>query len=227
MWFSTAFNSCMSSFVWTTHRTTNGLTSRLHFGTIIPFPTWSLMKYLNPSCSNFIMLWLKGKRLAYNLTNIPNLLISFPGLFHITSNTTWITHPSIIDIPWCMCTHPINFMGIYLFCCAHGNKHTWTHDAIHDTFVAIVHDVNSHMGWKQFHVLPSNTFNFFRQWVNIVFTKNGISTLTNVVITDPMWVDLLPWSCAIQRFVAFNVAQTKKRSYCDQHLDTPLINSSP
>jgi hypothetical protein len=190
MWSSIAPSLCVSSSFWTIHRATNGLTSRLHFCTIIPFPTWSLTKNLNPSCSNFIMLWPKGKCLAYNLMNIPNLLISFPSLFHNISNTTWTTHPSITYIPWCMCTHPINLMGIHLFYCAHGNKHTWTHDAF--MTVAIVHDVGSHMGWKQLHVLPSNTFNFFHQWINIVFTKNGIRTLTNVVITDPMWVDLLP-----------------------------------
>jgi hypothetical protein len=37
-----------------------------------------------------------------------------------------------------MCTHPIDLMNIHLLCCVHGNKHPWTHDAICDTFVAIV-----------------------------------------------------------------------------------------
>ncbi len=39
-------------------------------------------------------------------------------------------------------------MGIHLFCCAHGNEHIETHDAIHDTFVAIVWDANFHVRWK-------------------------------------------------------------------------------
>jgi hypothetical protein len=100
-------------------------------------------------------------------------------------------------------------MGIHLLCCAHGNNHTWTHDAVRDTFVAIVHDASSHMGQEQFHMFLSNTFKFFCWWINIVFTKNGIHTLANLVITNPMWVDLLAWSCATQKFVAFNVAQAK------------------
>ncbi len=50
---------------------------------------------LNPSCLNFIMLWPKGKCLAYNLTNFPNLLINFPNLFHNILNMTSTTHPSM------------------------------------------------------------------------------------------------------------------------------------
>jgi hypothetical protein len=51
-----------------------------------------------------------------------------------------------------------------------------------------------------------------------MLTKNDIHTLVDVVIVDPTWMDLLPWSCATQGFVAFDVAQAKKQSYCDQHL---------
>jgi len=48
----------------------------------------------NPSCPNFIMFWPRGEYLAYSLTNLPKLSINFPGLFHNTSNTTWIA-PSL------------------------------------------------------------------------------------------------------------------------------------
>jgi hypothetical protein len=82
--------------------------------------------------------------------------------------------PSIIGIPRCVCTHPINPMGIHFLCCVHGNKHIKTHDAICDTFVAITWNVSFHMGRKQLHVLPSTTFNSFRWWINIMFTKDGI-----------------------------------------------------
>jgi len=46
-----------------------------------------------------------------------------------------------------------------------------------------------------------------------VLTKNGIHTLANIVITDPMRVDLLPQSYAIQEFATFNAAQTKEKNY--------------
>jgi hypothetical protein len=59
-----------------------------------------------------------------------------------------LTHLAIANNPQCMCTHPIDLMGVYLLRCAHGNKRTWTHDGVRDTFVTIVRDVGFHMGWK-------------------------------------------------------------------------------
>jgi hypothetical protein len=57
-------------------------------------------------------------------------------------------HPLIVGFFWCVCTPPINPMGIHLLRCVHGNECTWTHDAIRDTFVAIMWDVGFHVGWK-------------------------------------------------------------------------------
>jgi hypothetical protein len=57
----------------------------------------------------------------------------------------------------------------------------------------------------------------FCQQIDIVFTKDGIYTLVNVVIIDPTWRDLLPWTCITQILVASDVAQAKERNYRDQH----------
>jgi hypothetical protein len=84
-----------------------------------------------------------------------------------------------------------------------------THDAICDTFVAIVQDVGFHVGWIQLHAFLSTMFNSSCQQVDIVFTKDDISTLVDVVIIDPTWTYLLPRSCTFQRFVASNAAQAK------------------
>jgi hypothetical protein len=51
-----------------------------------------------------------------------------------------------------------------------------------------------------------------------MLTKDGIHTLINIVITNLMWIDLFFQSCATQRFVAFDVAQSKKQNYHDWHL---------
>jgi hypothetical protein len=118
-----------------------------------------------------------------------------------------LPHPSIVGIFRCVCTHPINPINIHFLCCGHGNKRIGTHDAFCDTFVTIGWNVGFHMGQKQLHALPSTTFNSFRQRVDIVFTKDGVCTLA----------DLLPWSCTIQGFAAFNATQTKERSYCNWH----------
>jgi hypothetical protein len=72
-----------------------------------------------------------------------------------------LPHPSIASIPQCVCTHPIDLMGIHLLHCAHDNEHTGTHDAIRDTFVTIVRNFGFDKRPKQLHVLLSTTFNFF------------------------------------------------------------------
>jgi hypothetical protein len=71
----------------------------------------------------------------------------------IFSITLWIhlrlPHLSIANILWCVCTHPIDLMGIHLLHCVHGNEHMETHDGIHNTFGAIVWYVGFHVGREQ------------------------------------------------------------------------------
>jgi hypothetical protein len=103
-----------------------------------------------------------------------------------------LPHPSITSLPQCVCTHPIDLINIHLLHCTHGKECIRTHDAIHDIFASIVWNASFHMGWKQLHVLPLVMFNSYCWQVKIMFTKNGIRTLANVVIVDPTHVDLLP-----------------------------------
>jgi len=70
-----------------------------------------------------------------------------------------LPHPLIMGIFRCVCTHPINFMGIDLFRCAHGNEHIKTHDGIHNIFAAITQNASFHMGREQLHALLPTTFN--------------------------------------------------------------------
>jgi hypothetical protein len=66
-------------------------------------------------------------------------------------------------------------------------------------------------------VLPSTTFNFSYQQIDIVLTKNDIRTLINVVIANSTQADLLPRSCVTQGFATSNVTQAMERSYHNQH----------
>jgi hypothetical protein len=50
-----------------------------------------------------------------------------------------------------------------------------------------------------------------------MFTKDGIHTLTNVVIMDSMHVYLLLQSSKTQGFITSNVAQANKKSYYNWH----------
>jgi hypothetical protein len=51
-----------------------------------------------------------------------------------------------------------------------------------------------------------------------VLTKDGICNLVDVIITDPIQMDLFSQSCATQGFVVSNVVQAKEQSYPDRHL---------
>jgi hypothetical protein len=66
-----------------------------------------------------------------------------------------LTHLSIASLPQCVCTHTIDPMDIHFLCCAHGNECMGTHNAIHNTFVAIVQDVSLYVGQEQLHAFLS------------------------------------------------------------------------
>jgi hypothetical protein len=121
-----------------------------------------------------------------------------------------LPHPFITNILWCVCTHPVDPMGIHFLHCVHGNERMGTHEVVCDTFAAIAWDASFHVGRKQSYALFSTTFNSFHRQVNIIHIKDGIRTLAN-----SMQVDLLPRSCTTQGFIAFDMAQAKKKNYCD------------
>ncbi len=50
-----------------------------------------------------------------------------------------------------------------------------------------------------------------------MFTIDDIRILVDIVIVNPMWADLLPWSYTIQGFVVFNATQAKEKDYRNQH----------
>jgi len=57
-------------------------------------------------------------------------------------------------------------------------------------------------------------FNSFRQ-IDIMFIKDDIHTLVDVVIIDPMHVDLFFQCCTTPRFIPFDVFQAKEKNYCN------------
>jgi hypothetical protein len=112
-------------------------------------------------------------------------------------------------------------LHVSTFYVAHDNEFMGTHDANCDTFVIIAWDVDFHVQWKQLHLLTSTTFHSFRWQIDIMFTKDGIHTLVDVVIADPIWVNLFRWSYAIGGFATFEIAKKRVIS-----TDTSLIISS-
>jgi hypothetical protein len=105
--------------------------------TIIPFLTCYLMTYLRPIVLEFTV-------------SLVFLTFRLSSLIFFATFWMWfrLPHLSIVSILWCMCTHPINLMGIHLLHCYHGNECTCIHDAICDTFATITWNVNFHVGQK-------------------------------------------------------------------------------
>ncbi len=62
----------------------------------------------------------KGQCLAYSSTNILRLSISFPGFSTTLQIQFGLPHPLIASILRCVCTHPIDLMGMHLLRCVHG-----------------------------------------------------------------------------------------------------------
>jgi len=131
-------------------------------------------------------------------TSPPNLSIIFPNFFHSTSNMTWIT-------PSFNCKYPSMHVDTshqpyghsYFTLCSWQRAHmnSWC-NSWHLYYHCVRHWFPH--GTKKLHTLPSTTFNSTCWWVNIVFTKDDIHTLTNIIIVDPMWACLFPWSCTTQ-----------------------------
>jgi len=171
----------------------------------------------SPLCPNSIMFWPKGKCLVYSSTNLPKLSTSFLDLFHNALNMTWITpllkymYPSMCVHtshqpygypPFMLCSwqwvHMNPWCNLWYLCCH--CEGCWFPCGIRtNTCVSFKH------------------FQLFLLTSQHVFTKNDICTLVNIAIANPIWMDLLPWSCTTQGFVTSNAVQANKQSYYDWH----------
>ncbi len=108
----------------------------LHMNISLTYPCF-LIGYLRRIVPEFYHVLPQGEHLAYSLTNLSNLLLS-SLIFSTTLRMCFkLSHPSIPGLPQCVCTYPIDLMGIHLLCYAHSNEHKRTHDLVRDTFVAI------------------------------------------------------------------------------------------
>jgi hypothetical protein len=163
------------------------------------------------------MFQLWGGRLFYISTNLPSLLIIFPILLHNAPNMIWTPtsfncrNPSMhVHTPhWCykcptFTSHPQQWAhehpwcSLWPFCCC--STRWWLP-----------------CGMRTTNCTCSTMFHSSCWRVDIVFTKDNICTLANVVIINSTRTNLLHQSCAIWRFTTFETFQAKERNYCDRH----------
>ncbi len=137
--------------------------------------------------------------------------LSSPSFY--TTFQTWLglSHLLIVSIPWCVYTHPIDATSVQLLYHTYNNEHTCTHDVVHDSFVAIAWDDGFHVGCEQLYALPLTTFHSSCWWVDIVFTKNGIYTLADVVITNPTRTNLFHQSLCNSRICYLQSCSSQRK----------------
>jgi hypothetical protein len=164
-------------------------------------------------CPNFIIFWPKGRHLIYNSISLPNLSIIFPNFLHNTLYMT-LTTPSLNYKHPLMCVHtshrPYGYPPLTLCSWQQTHWNPWCnvlHFCCHCARCVFPRGMRT---------IVCASFDHIQQ-VNIVLTKDGICTLANIIIINPMRTDLLPQSCAIQGFTTSYVTQTKEKSYCNRH----------
>jgi hypothetical protein len=66
-----------------------------------------------------------------------------------------------------------------------------SHDVVRNVFVAITKNAGFHVSQEQTHVLLPPTLQFSCRWIEIVLLVDGVHTLVDVVIVDPIQIDLV------------------------------------
>jgi hypothetical protein len=114
------------------------------------------------------------------------------------------------------------FYFALILCCTHGNQHTWTHDTIRGTFVAMAWNVNFHVGQKQLHTHSLTMFHSFCRWLE---TRNCVHQRWNSHFSQCYHCrpNMNGFFSLILHNSKICCSSNQIRSYHDQH---PLINSS-
>lgn len=125
-----------------------------------------------------------------------------------------LSHPFVLGVSHCICNQPLDPIEIHLLLCMHGGERTTLNDVVQNAFMIIVKDTKFHVSWKT-HILPPPTLQFLCRQIDIMLLVDGAHTLPNVIIVNPIWIDLVSqviFSCGIVATVA---AQMKDGFYYD------------
>ncbi len=144
--------------------------------------------------------------------------------FHLLSNIFFTTlctrlglsHPLVLGVSHYICSQPLDPMGIHLFRCAHGEEKMASHDVVQIVFVTIVKIAGFHVSQKKIHVISPLALQSSRHRIDIVLLINGVRTLVNVIITNPIWVDLVSRVALFCGVTVTITTQAKDGLHCDR-----------
>jgi len=67
-------------------------------------------------------------------------------IFFITLHSKLsLSHPLVFGVSHCICSQPLDPMGIHFFRYAHGGERTISHNVMQDVFLAIAKDARFHV----------------------------------------------------------------------------------
>jgi hypothetical protein len=110
--------TCIFVSFWIIHQVTNGSTSEFHFEAVAPSYLFNMLfnkkfethhAWILSSSSLKVGTWLPI-RLTF-----PTFQLSSPSFSIVLQMWLGLPYPSIVGIPRCVCTHPINTIGVHLF----------------------------------------------------------------------------------------------------------------
>jgi hypothetical protein len=84
------------------------------------------------------------------VVSLPNHFYLF---FHLTLDVFFtllhirlgLSHPLVLGVSHCICSQPLDLIGIHILCCIHGEKRMALHDVVHGAFVTIVKNARFHV----------------------------------------------------------------------------------
>jgi hypothetical protein len=126
-----------------------------------------------------------------------------------------LPYPSITCLLGCVCTHPIDPLGIHLLWCSHG-LNALGHITQFLTSWHPFKEVGFHVVQEQLHILPSTMLQTSKQCVNIVLFKYEVQTLVDIFITIPPMQ--IFWLTHDLPRMTLEIAQTKEKGYQNHHL---------
>jgi len=107
--------------------------------------------------------------------------------FLTTLQPSWLATsyncPPFMMLVW----YTINNLSTHLLRCSCGNEHIVTHDTLRDTVATIALKNGTHVQREVSHLFPYYT----QQWVDILITRDDFWTLMDVIIVDPIGIDMV------------------------------------
>ncbi|CAM6114091.1 unnamed protein product [Calypogeia fissa] len=100
-------------------------------------------------------------------------------------------HPGLLGQPSYVCGHTLDPMGTHILRCSHGSEWTATHDDLCNVLAAMARDTSYHVSTEHTHVLLAVDDIPDQRWANIVFSRDGVWALADVVVVDSIGANMV------------------------------------